>query len=115
MVISTTELKHMIDNEGDYVLIDVRREDELHHGMIPTAKHLCLDEVESAFEMGEEEFLVKYGFLRPSKDELIIVHCRTGGRSNVAASYLKGKGFNVENYEGSVQEWSRIDENVKMY
>ena len=115
MVINTEELKKMIDSSGDYILIDVRREDELIHGMIPTAKHIILDEVESAFEMGEEEFLVKYGFPKPTKDELIIVYCRTGGRSKVASSYLNGKGYHVQNYEGSVQEWSKIDDNVKMY
>ncbi len=115
MVVSTNELKRMIDNNLDYVLIDVRREDELKHGMIPTAKHLPMEEIEEAFDLSEDEFKKKYGFDKPSKEELVIVHCRTGGRSNVVANQLNQKGYHVQNYEGSVQEWSKIDENVKMY
>ena len=126
MIISTEELKKMIDvatgtaskdaaGPVDYVLIDVRREDELVNGMIPTANHLSMDEIGQAFELSEDDFLNRYGFPKPTKDELIIVHCRTGGRSNVVASKLNDKGYHVQNYEGSVQEWSKIDENVKMY
>lgn len=115
MVITTDELKKLIDSNGDYVLIDVRRDDELENGMIPTAKHLCMDEIEGAFELDENEFKEKYGFDKPAKDELIIVHCRTGGRSNAVTNYLNSKDYRVQNYQGSIQEWSKIDDNVKMY
>lgn len=115
MVVSTEELKKLIEDKGEYILIDVRREDELGHGMIPTAKHLCLDDVEEAFELDDENFRERFGFDKPSKEDLIVVHCRTGGRSNMATQILSGKGYNVQNYQGSVQEWSKIDENVNMY
>jgi len=96
-------------------LIDVRNNDELQHGMIPTAKHLPMDEVEEAFGLDEKEFKEKYGFLKLTKEELIIVHCRTGFRSNGVAIYLRDNGYHVKNYLGSVQAWSLIDKNVKMY
>lgn len=123
MIISTEELKRMIENGGvsrevgqrDFILIDVRREEELVNGMIPTAKHICLDDFEHAFDLEQEEFKDKYGFDKPSKDYLIIVHCRTGGRSAIAAEHLRRKGYNVKNYEGSVRAWSEIDDKVRMY
>jgi len=115
MVIATEEVEELIDSKGDYILIDVRREDELANGIIPTAKHLCLDEIEIAFELSEEEFKERYGFDKPSKSDLIILYCRTGSRSGMAAMFLKSKGYNVKNYQGSVQAWSLIDDNVKMY
>jgi rhodanese-related sulfurtransferase len=123
MVISTEELKKMIDENSNYILIDVRRDEELKHGMIPTAKHLILDDFQEAFDLSKEDFKEKYGFDKPktilgsvdSEPILIIVHCRSGGRSDMAANYLRNKGYNVRNYQGSVKAWSEIDDNVNMY
>jgi rhodanese-related sulfurtransferase len=115
MTITTEELKEMIDNKEDYILIDVRNKEELEHGMIPTAKHLYLDEIEEAFKLSEEEFENKYNFKKPSKEKLIILHCRTGARSQAATDFLIDRGYNAKNYQGSVQAWSLIDENVHMY
>ena len=63
----------------------------------------------------DEEFEKLYEFEKPSKEDLVILYCRTGSRSGMATEYLKDKEYNVKNYLGSVQEWSKIDENVEMY
>jgi len=121
MVISTEELKKMIDENSNYILIDIRRDEELKHGMIPTAKHLVLDDFQEAFDLIEEDFKEKYGFDKPKTisesgdSKLIIVYCRSGSRSDMAANYLRSKGHNVKNYQGSVKAWSEIDDNVNMY
>ena len=123
LMLGREELKKMIDEDSNYILIDVRRDEELKYGMIPTAKHLVLDDFQEAFDLSEEDFNEKYGFDKPktisesgnSKPLLIIVHCRSGSRSDMAANYLRSKGYNVKNYQGSVKAWSEIDDNVNMY
>lgn len=113
--ITTSELKELINNQAEFMLIDVRNKDELGYGMIPTAHNIPLPEFEQALELDEKTFEEKYGFSKPKQDILLVVHCRTGGRSEVAAKIALQKGFNVKNYAGSVAAWSKIDSNVKMY
>ena len=115
MIISTESLKEMIDSNEDFILIDVRRKNELIYGTIPKAVHLCLQDFSNAFDLSDKKFSEMYNFKKPSKDKLIIVYCRTGNRSDIAAEYLNKKGYNVKNYEGSIKAWSQIDNNVKMY
>jgi rhodanese-related sulfurtransferase len=115
-IITTEDLKQAIEQQGDYLLIDVRRKKELQHGMIPSAHHLPLQEFEEAFSLDNTAFQDRYSFPKPQKDTLIICHCRTGGRSAQAAAYLEHIGYTqVLNYQGSIREWSLIDENVNMY
>ena len=116
MIITTPELQKLINAKNkDYVLIDVRRHDELHNGMIPTAVHLPLYELEEVFALDEKTFKKKYNFKKPDKKKLIILYCRTGGRSYTATSLLSQKGFRAVNYAGSIWEWSEIDSSVKKY
>ena len=123
-VISTPELKALIDARNtlrnkdeneEYVLIDVRRDDELKNGMIPTARHLPLIELEEAFSLSSSDFQNRYGFEKPTQKSLIIVYCRTGGRSHSACDILLRKGYSAKNYKGSIWEWSEIDSTVKRY
>ena len=102
-IISTEELKKLIDEKGDYVLIDVRESEELDNGMIPTAQHIPLGNVID-------------GLSKFDKKDNIIFHCRTGVRSEKAAQFALGLGFvNAKNFKGSIWEWSEIDPNVKRY
>lgn len=114
-LISMTALKQLIDSKGNYRLIDVRNPDELVHGMIPTAKNIPLPEFEEALELPEKDFEKKYGFPKMKKAEVLIVHCRTGGRSAVAAAIAEKRGYQVRNFLGSIWEWATIDQNVKRY
>ncbi len=113
--INRDELKKLIDDKGNYVLIDVRQKEELQYGMIPTAHHIPLSEVESAFDLDSSAFEKNYGFSKPARSDLMIVYCRSGGRSSIAAGFLSKKGFKVRNYAGSILDWSEIDENVQAY
>ena len=113
-MISKDELKFLLGSKGGYVLIDVRERDELKYGMIPGAKNLPLSELKEALGISKKDFEKKYGFAI-SKDERIIFYCRTGGRSAEATSLAESKGYQSENFKGSVKEWSEIDSNVKMY
>jgi rhodanese-related sulfurtransferase len=115
-IITTEELKTAIDNKEPLTIIDVRRKEELVHGMIPTAKNIPLDELEKSLTLSEEEFQKTYNFPKPKKDDRIICHCRSGGRSERAVDFLlKNRFTNTKNYKGSILAWSEIDSNVKMY
>lgn len=115
-IITRDELKELLDKKGNYVLIDVRQEEELAYGMIPTAHSVPLHEFEDAFNFSQEEFKAHYHFKKPSKEDTIIIHCRTGSRSAQATAYLHSKGYTLaKNFLGSVKEWSEINPNVQMY
>ena len=113
--ITREEVLNLITTKGSYLLIDVREEEELHNGMIPTAKNLPLSIFENAIELSEQEFEQQFSFKKFSKEDLVIFYCRTGGRSAVATDIAREKRYNAKNYAGSVQEWSHYDKNVRMY
>lgn len=113
--ISRDELKQLIDNKGNYVLVDVREKDELVHGMIPSAHNVPLGELGSALDLSPEVFKKKYGFFGLSKSDRLIFHCRSGGRSKKATELALQKGFQAENFEGSILAWAEIDSNVQKY
>lgn len=88
------ELLHSIE-AGDVKLVDVRSEEEWNEGHIEQAEHFFL------------------GRLPRSLDELpqgekLVVHCRSGARSSIAASVLQAAGFkNVVNLTGGYAAWKR--------
>jgi len=115
-IITRDELKKLIDQKEEYTLIDVREEDELEYGMIPTAKNIPLSELGHAITASPSEFLKRYQFPLIKKEKQIIVYCRTGGRSGQAAHFLEQNGFSkVFNFAGSIWRWAEIDPNVRRY
>ena len=84
------ELLH--DGNQSLNIIDVREDDEVATGMIPTAKHIPLGQVES--RMNELE-----------KGKEYIMVCRSGGRSGQAAQFLENQGFDVINMTGGMMSW----------
>ncbi len=113
--ISLNELRRLIASTASYRLIDVRNKDELVYGMIPSAKNIPLPEFEEALQLSENEFEKRYGFPKMNKNDDVIVHCRTGGRSAVAAEIAARQGYRVRNFIGSIWEWATIDPKVKRY
>ncbi len=59
----------------------------------------------------------RLGEIPVGKDEEIVVHCKTGGRSQKAAQQLKTAGFtNVHNLAGGITAWAeRIDPSLPKY
>ena len=75
-----------------YILIDVRTREEYDLGYIPTAENIPYDIIGENLPSG-------------NKDDLIIVYCRSGRRSAIAADTLKGLGYlNVVDF-GGVNNW----------
>jgi len=113
--ITREELKKMIDTKADFRLIDVRSPPELKHGMIPTAKHIPLGELNEALALPPEEFESRYHFPKMREKDVVVFYCKSGGRSRNATLLAVEKGFNARNYAGSIWEWSQHDPHVKRY
>ena len=92
--ISGAEAKALMDSESGYILIDARTQEEYDEGHIPGA--ILIPEYEIA-DRAEKEL--------PNKDQLILVYCRSGRRSKIAAEELVKLGYtNVKEF-GGIIDW----------
>ena len=92
--ISGAEAKALMDSESGYVIIDARTQEEYDQGHIPGA--ILIPEYEIA-DRAEKEL--------PDKDQLILVYCRSGRRSKIAAEELVKLGYtNVKEF-GGIIDW----------
>ena len=92
--ISGAEAKALMDSESGYIIIDARTQEEYDQGHIPGA--ILIPEYEIA-DRAEKEL--------PNKDQLILVYCRSGRRSKIAAEELVKLGYtNVKEF-GGIIDW----------
>ena len=92
--ISGAEAKALMDSESGYIIIDARTQEEYDQGHIPGA--ILIPEYEIA-DRAEKEL--------PDKDQLILVYCRSGRRSKIAAEELVKLGYtNVKEF-GGIIDW----------
>ena len=92
--ISGAEAKALMDSESGYVIIDARTQEEYDQGHILGA--IMIPEYEIA-DRAEKEL--------PDKDQLILVYCRSGRRSKIAAEELVKLGYtNVKEF-GGIIDW----------
>ncbi|KAF0980493.1 hypothetical protein FDP41_013707 [Naegleria fowleri] len=94
---------------ASYLLLDVRSHQEVrgHHPLLPTAKHIPINLIYSAFEADDEDFEMEFRFSKPQPNDCIIVYCEHGVRSQMVQQILKEEfGYrHVINYEGSAHDW----------
>lgn len=103
--ISATELKQRLDNGDDLQIIDVREAHEVAIAKLPKTIHIPLGQIVN--RMSE---------INPDKET--IVHCKMGGRSNMAIAGLKQAGFtgSLTNLAGGITAWSNdVDPSVPKY
>ena len=92
--ISGAEAKALMDSESGYIIIDARTQEEYDQGHIPGA--IMIPEYEIA-DRAEKEL--------PDKDQLILVYCRSGRRSKIAAEEFVKLGYtNVKEF-GGIIDW----------
>ena len=99
--INTADLKNMLDDELDMVLIDIRTAEEIQNmdGKIDAAQNINIPR-------GWLEFRVQRVAL--SKDTPIVVYCGGGIRSPLAAETLQNMGYsNVKNYAEGFFGWKK--------
>jgi adenylyltransferase/sulfurtransferase len=103
--ISVQELKRRLDAKEDVFVLDVREPYE-----VPIASLGA-----PLIPLGE--LAKRVDELAAQKDRNIVVHCRSGGRSQKAALVLKNAGFtHVENLAGGILAWAdKIDPTLPKY
>ena len=92
--ITPEEAKKIMDSGEEHIILDTREEDEYDEGHIEGAILIPYTEIENK----AEEML-------PDKDKLILVYCRSGRRSKIAAESLAKLGYtNVKEF-GGIIDW----------
>jgi sulfur-carrier protein adenylyltransferase/sulfurtransferase len=99
-------LKVKMDEKQDFVLVDVREQNEYDMARITGSILVPLSQLPNRFHE-----LDKY------KGKEIVVHCKMGGRSAKAIAFLKQQGFdNLVNVAGGITGWSdQVDPSVPKY
>ncbi|KAM4733292.1 thiosulfate:glutathione sulfurtransferase-like [Anableps anableps] len=107
--ISYDELKALLANNKDLILIDVRSDGEVIGGRIPRSIHIPIHQVEAALSMNPHDFQAKYGVVKPALNAPeMVFYCQSGGRSAAATKKALQQGYiNARNYAGAYSEWSR--------
>jgi rhodanese-related sulfurtransferase len=92
--ITGAQAKALMDSETNYIIIDARTQSEYDAGHI-----------EGAILMPETEVAKRAEIELPDKDQLILVYCRSGRRSKIAAQALVDLGYtNVKEF-GGIIDW----------
>ena len=94
MNITAEEAKRIMDTEEGYIILDVRTQEEYDQGHIP-----------GAIVISHEEIAEKSEDVLTDKDQLILVYCRSGRRSKIAAEALVELGYtNIKEF-GGIIDW----------
>ena len=94
MNITAAEAKEIMDTQEDYVILDTREQYEYDQGHIP-----------GAIVISHEEILEKAESVLTDKDQLILVYCRSGRRSKLAAEDLVKLGYTNIREFGGIIDW----------
>ena len=94
MNITAEEAKELMDTQENYIILDVRRQDEYDEKHIPGAILIPNEEIR---ERAEAELT--------DKDQLILVYCRSGNRSKQASEVLKELGYTYIREFGGINDW----------
>ena len=92
--ITAEEAKQIMDSEEGYIILDVRTQEEYDQGHIP-----------GAIVISHEEIVEKAEDVLTDKNQLILVYCRSGQRSKIAAEALAELGYtNIKEF-GGIIDW----------
>ena len=92
--ITAENAKKIMDSGEEHIILDTREQNEFDEGHIPGAILIPYAEIEKKAET-----------VIPEKDKLILVYCRSGRRSKIAAESLVKLGYtNVKEF-GGIIDW----------
>ncbi|MDF2540668.1 MAG: Rhodanese domain protein [Herbinix sp.] len=92
--ITAEEAKEIIDSDKDFIILDVRTEEEYNSGHI-----------EGAILIPDTQILDKAEELLQDKDLTLLIYCRSGRRSALSAENLKDLGYtNIYDF-GGITDW----------
>ncbi|MBR6558066.1 MAG: rhodanese-like domain-containing protein [Clostridia bacterium] len=93
--VSAEEAKQMMSDYPDAVILDVREADEYNSGHIPGAVLLPYGDIPE-----------KAHIVLPDKEKMILIYCRSGRRSKIAAESLTALGYTAVYEFGGIIDWS---------
>ncbi len=93
--ISMDEAVAMMENESDYIILDVRTPEEFAEKHIPDAINVPNETI-------SDEPIPEL----PKEDQLILVYCRSGNRSKQAAEKLVALGYTNVYEFGGIKDWT---------
>ena len=106
--ISVRELKALLDERTDLVLLDVRQQAEADVAVIPGSQLIPLASIESGDAIERIRLL--------ASGQAVYVHCKLGGRSAKAVDLLARSGILAVNVTGGIDAWSQdVDSSVPRY
>lgn len=92
--ITAQQAKEIMDTQDGYIILDTRTQEEYGQGHIPGAIVIPHDQIKE-----------KAPSVLPDKKQLILVYCRSGRRSKLAAQDLADLGYtNVKEF-GGIIDW----------
>jgi len=94
MSITAEEAKAVMDSGEGYIILDVRTQEEYDEGHIPGAILIPNTEIEARAEGNLSD-----------KDQLILIYCRSGRRSKLAAEILAELGYTNVREFGGIIDW----------
>ena len=93
--ITVDDVKQMLDGKADFLLIDVREDNEWTKDHLPAAVHLGKGILERDVEQRV-----------PDTSTPLVLYCGGGFRSALAADALQRMGYtNVASMDGGIREW----------
>jgi rhodanese-related sulfurtransferase len=92
--VSREEAQRLVEEGAQ--LIDVRADHEWEAGRIPGARHVPLPELDR--RTGEIE-----------RDRPVVLYCRGGNRSTMAAEVLAASGYDASKLTGGIVGWEEAD------
>ena len=92
--VSMNDIVQIMEENENYIILDVRTQAEYNQGHIPNA--ICIPN-----ETIDENVVNKL----PDKNQMILVYCRSGNRSRQAAEKLKKLGYTNLIEFGGIIDW----------
>lgn len=106
--LTPTQVKEELE-KGNTILIDIRESEELkQNGKIPNSVHAPRGMLEFYADPSLPYYKPEF-----NKNNKIILHCASGGRSALAATTLKQMGYeNVAHLDGGFKAWKEAEMSV---
>jgi rhodanese-related sulfurtransferase len=102
--ISAEEAKAKLDRHEVDLIVDVREPNEWESGHIPGALHAPRGMIEW---YADPSYANHKAQLAEAREQNVVIHCASGGRSLLAAQSLQRLGFkNVSSMAGGFNDWS---------
>ena len=97
-------LKDKLLIKEDFILVDVRTDNEYYLSSIQGAMHISINDI-------------PYRINDLDRDKEIVVQCKSGKRSAKACTFLLKNDFtNVKNLQGGILAWAKyIDPSILVY